>query len=137
MYCTDMEDAQEKCSMCGKEEIRYLHTISHPDEGISIDVGAVCARRLTNNAFGITLGEESLKKRAARLKKWLTRKWRISSRGNKFLNIEGNNVGVYQARTGKWGYWINSYFSDKFFSNEDSAKLALFNDFWESILNDD
>lgn len=47
--CQDVEELDEatfKCEMCGRESIRFVHSMTHP-EGHSIGVGCVCAGHLT------------------------------------------------------------------------------------------
>lgn len=43
---TDGGDATHTCEMCGKERIRYVHHIDHPDVAGQLDVGCVCAAGL-------------------------------------------------------------------------------------------
>lgn len=47
--CEDLEEATHKCEMCDKEEIRYVHTMYHPEAPKYFKVGCVCAEKLTND----------------------------------------------------------------------------------------
>lgn len=131
-YCVDvidLGDPSEKCQMCGKEDIRYVHIMGHEDYGIELHVGCVCAEKMSGDYQGPREREKKLRNRAARKIKWLTRKWRVSAKGNHFLNIEDHNLSVFPTKYGKWGYRIDSEFGKNYFKTQEEAKLALFNDF--------
>jgi hypothetical protein len=81
--------------------------------------------------------EARLRNRAIRRTRWLTRKWRVSAKGNSFLNLDGYNLVVYPTKTGRWGYKIGDRFGRKTFSTKQEAKLALFDDFWVATQDND
>ena len=103
----------------------------------NFDVGCVCAEKMSGDYEGPKRRENRLRNRAVRRKKWLTRTWRTSSKGNPFLNIQGHNVGVHINKFKRWGYRIGSRFSTKTYATKDEAKLALFDDFWAATQDDD
>jgi hypothetical protein len=43
--------------------------------------------------------EAKLRNRAVRRTRWLQRKWRVSAKGNSFLNVDGHNLGVHPTKT--------------------------------------
>ena len=43
------ESLYETCEMCGKEEIRYVHVLTHPEYEGQIRVGCVCAEKMTDD----------------------------------------------------------------------------------------
>lgn len=132
---TDLGEPIHTCEMCGQEQIRYVHTMEHDDHD-NLDVGCVCAEKMTDDYINPKLREARLKNRAARRMKWLRRKWRVSAKGNLFLNTGGRNVGVRFDKTArKWSYWIKeewlgTSFSGASFNTSQEAKLALFDDLW-------
>jgi hypothetical protein len=131
-YVTDIEDATHTCEMCGKEQIRYVHALSHPDHH-SLDVGCICAERMTEDYFGPKDREATLKNRTARRSKWLTRRWRVSAKGNEFINVNGRNLGVIPDSRGfGWRYRIEDSFSAKRYESSDLAKLAMFDALYPS-----
>ncbi len=69
--------------------------------------------------------------------RWLQRKWRVSAKGNSFLNVEGHNLGVHMNKFKRWGYRIGNSFSAKTYATKDEAKLALFDEFWATTQDDD
>lgn len=80
--------------------------------------------------------ETRLRNRAARRTRWLQRKWRVSAKGNGYLNVEGYNLVVY-SKANRWGYKIGNRFGVKTYPTADEAKLALFDDFWTQTQDDD
>jgi hypothetical protein len=74
--------------------------------------------------------------RAVRRTRWLQRKWRVSAKGNSFLNVDGHNLGVHVNKFKRWGYRIGSRFSAKTYATKDEAKLALFDEFWATTQDD-
>lgn len=64
-------------------------------------------------------------------------KWRVSAKGNSFLNVDGHNLGVHMNKFKRWGYRIGSRFSTKTYATKDEAKLALFDDFWAATQDDE
>jgi hypothetical protein len=83
------------------------------------------------------LRESRLRNRAARRTRWLHRKWRISAKGNSFLNVEGYNLVVYPTKTKRWGYKIGGRFGPRTYATANEAKLVLFDDFWLQTQDDD
>ncbi len=82
----DLGEASAVCEMCETQEIRYVHSMSHPDYAEELQVGCVCAGRMENDYIGPRSREKALRSAAGRKKRWLGRKWKISARGNPYLN---------------------------------------------------
>lgn len=121
------------CEMCGKERIRFVHTLYHPVEDRKLDVGCICAEKMTGDYSGPRDRERKLKNKASRKAKWLKRKWRVSWKGNEYLNVDGHNMGIFpdQYNSGYWKYRIGDRFSQRSYSSKNEAKLALFDHFWK------
>lgn len=115
------------CEMCHNEKLRFIHTMKHDDYPNQLEVGCVCAEKMAEGYDGKKC-EQRLKNRAVRRSKWLTRKWRVSGKGNRFLNIEGHNIGLLPDNfvPGKWKWRIDGEFSRGIFDTIEAAKLALF-----------
>jgi hypothetical protein len=45
----DLLEPTHKCDMCGREEIRYVHTMRHKEVDRNFMVGQVCAEHMTND----------------------------------------------------------------------------------------
>ena len=133
------EDAEyATCEMCGKEQVRFVHIVEHGDFPQRLSVGCICAMKLSGDYVNPRNQEAKLRNKALRKKKWLTRKWRISAKGNEYLNVEGHNLVVLPSRyqQGLWKYKINDRFSRQSYGSVEQAKTALFEDFWATLQAD-
>lgn len=133
--CTSVEDLgapDAVCEMCETLEIRYVHHMEHPDYPEALDVGCVCAENMENDYEAPRRRERALKNAAQRRRRWLSRKWNISAKGNAYLNTDGLNITVFRKTPAEWGAWIEdkmtgqSATSKRRYSTEDAAKLAAF-----------
>jgi len=119
-------DSSFCCEMCGTE-IRYVHLMVHQNPiHPKVKVGCICAGNLEHDYVNPKKREKKLLNKSLRRIRWLTRSWRISAKGNAYLNIARRNIGIYGRRDGKWSWRIGSIFSDQSYPSSDEAKLALF-----------
>ena len=125
----DLGDPSGICEMCNKEQIRYMHVLEHFKHP-TLRVGCICAEKMTEDRTGPRTRENKVKSKAARKKKWLTRKWKTSVAGNDFLNTDGKNVVIYQ-KDGRWGFKVGDTFSSEFYPTSESAKLEAFEVLWK------
>lgn len=132
--CVDIEDLGEAslvCEMCESQIIRYVHHMRHDDYPTPLSVGCICAGHMEDDLAAAQSREASMKSRASKRKKWLSRRWRISGFGNEFLDSDGYEVTVYPTGIG-WGATLaginNAYVrhSKKTYDTKDAAKLAAF-----------
>jgi hypothetical protein len=143
--CVDVYDIREDgqnaedteyatCEMCGKEQVRFVHIIEHDNVPERLNVGCICAMKLSGDYVNPERHESRLRRKALRKKNWLTRKWRTSAKGNEFLNVDGFNLVIIPSHyhAGMWKYKINDRFSSKSYASVDHAKMALFEDFWKT-----
>ena len=70
--CEDLEEATHVCDMCGKEEIRYVHTMYHPEAEDYFKVGCVCAEKMTNDYNTPKEQLKEMKKKTT----WMTVNWK-------------------------------------------------------------
>ncbi len=133
--CVDIEDLGEPsaiCEMCETQEIRYVHHMEHADFTQQLGCGCVCAGRMEENYEGAQRRELILRNASGRRRRWLSRSWRISGKGNPFLNVDGYNIVVYPKSDSIWGFSVtNRETSDAIHSkrplaSEDAAKLRSF-----------
>jgi hypothetical protein len=133
--CVGVEDLgapEATCEMCETQEIRYVHTMHHPDYVTDLEVGCICAEHMEGDYIGPRQREKALRSAAGRKKRWLSRAWKISARGNSFINTDGFNVTIFPNVDGTWGGRIEerdggrSVASKRKYSSEDAAKLAAF-----------
>ena len=133
--CIEIEDfgaLDAICEMCEVQEIRYAHHMEHPAYPESLRVGCVCAANMEDDYDRPLKRERALKNAAQRRRRWLSRSWRTSRRGNSFLNTDGMNITVFERRPGVWGARItdritgNELPSKRRNMTEEAAKLAAF-----------
>ncbi len=82
--CVEIEDRGEplaKCEMCESQTIRYIHYMEHLGYPQILEVGCVCAGHMEGDISAARTRESSMKSRAGKRARWLTRKWRISAKG--------------------------------------------------------
>lgn len=137
--CVDIEDLGEPsatCEMCETQEIRYVHHMTHPEYPHQLGSGCVCAGRMEENYEGARRREAVLRSAAGRKRRWLTRQWRVSGRGNPYINADGYNVVVFPTRTAgtmqSWAFCVTNRVTDdslqsrKPYPTADAAKLRAF-----------
>ena len=133
--CIGIEDLDEPaaiCEMCEVQEIRYVHTMRHAEFDDELEVGCVCAGHMEGDREKPRERERLLQRVAARKTRWLRRKgWRVSAKGNAFINVDGLNVVVFPIDD-SWRISIterasgNRRFGRRRYKSEDRAKLAAF-----------
>lgn len=128
--CTDVTDLGKGnrtiCSMCGEQEIRYVHHMVHPDYPNTIDAGRICAGWMEGDPDAALQRERDLKNRQKRRKALLGRKWKRSRKGNDYIKVDGHNVVVFEIAPGKWKYAVGNESSSEVYSSKDDAALEAF-----------
>ena len=120
------------CEMCETQEIRYVHHMEHPDYRESLGVGCICAQHMENDYEAPRRRERTLRNAAQRRRRWLSRKWQVSAKGNAYLNTDGMNITVYRRTRILWAARIEeratgrSVTSKGRYTSEHAAKLAAF-----------
>ena len=133
--CVDVEDLGSPdavCEMCETQEIRYVHYMTHSDYSETLGVGCVCAEHMEQDYEAPRRRERQLRNSAQRKRRWLSRKWRTSAKGNSYLNTDGFNITVFRKNDGTWGGMLTdretgqSISSRRIYVTQDQAKLAAF-----------
>jgi hypothetical protein len=96
--CVDIEDLGEPnatCEMCESQVIRYVHHMEHPTHAGVLAVGCVCAGHMERDVLAAQSREASMRSRASKRTRWLTRNWRISAKRNPTIKADGYRVTVY------------------------------------------
>jgi hypothetical protein len=132
--CVEVEGLGELaavCEMCESQEIRYAHHMQHPNYTDILVVGCICAGHMEGDLASAKLRDKKMRSRIGKRKRWLARKWKVSGKGNDWLEAEGYRVTVY--RKGRaWGATVSatddSYLqhSRKRYKTAAHAKLAAF-----------
>jgi len=130
--CIDFEDLEgpaETCEMCEAAEIRYVHIMQHRDYPNTLRCGCVCAGHMEQDYAAAAERERKAQNRTARRVNWLRRAWRLSYKGNYFLNTEGFNITVYW-KAGSWHARVlhretgREFWSKRRYRTEEECKLA-------------
>ena len=120
------------CDRCGRSDLRYVHTVAHPDQG-QLQVGSECAKRICYG-YSPDREERRLRNLWSRRSRWLTRNWATSWKGNETLKFRHDGelvrVTIFTVRFDAVGYCIavdgDPYYSPEKFATSDAAKLAAF-----------
>jgi hypothetical protein len=129
----DLGEPDHTCEACGKTEIRYVHTIEHP-EFRNLDVGCVCAEHLTEDYVNPRRLERELKGQAARRdrraayrrgvrRRWPGMHWRESAKGNPWLKVDDVPIVVFPAEGG-YRCLVGDVFGIRTYATLDEAKQA-------------
>lgn len=128
----DLERPDATCEMCETQAIRYVHSMTHPDYEGELGVGCVCAEKMEEDYEAPRRRERALRASTQRRKRWLTRTWKTSAKGNSYLNTDGFNITIFQIADQSWGGRIEeretgrSVPSRRRYTTEAQAKLAAF-----------
>lgn len=132
--CVDIEDLGEpsaECEMCESTTIRYVHHMEHPRYPQVLGVGCVCAGHMEGSLATSRAREASMKSRAGKRGRWLSRAWKVSSKGNPHIKADGYRVTVYP-KAGAWACTLAAVddslvqHSRRTFKTINEAKLAAF-----------
>ncbi len=126
--CEDSGSLSMTCEMCEKEEIRHIHTVSHPDYPADLRVGCVCAENLTEDYAAPRAAEAAVKRHRTRLKTFLERGWRPGRHGSFWRAWKGRRVLV-APRAGGWIALVDGEGGRKLFPARADAGAAVFRHF--------
>jgi hypothetical protein len=133
--CTNTEDLGSKdmktCEMCERTEIRYAHTMTHPDYKGPLVVGEICAGHMEGDLLRAKNREREVRNRVGRRVRWPHSKWKISKSGNEYRNHGGYNCVLKEWPQG-WQVLLRPLPDGelipgkKRFATPEAAKLAAF-----------
>lgn len=86
-FIEDLETPDHECEMCGQQNIRYVHEMSHPEYKGLLQVGCVCAGKMENNY-------KAAKERERRLKTYQRASWKTSKNGNLYLKTKDGFIAT-------------------------------------------
>ena len=132
--CIDIQDLGEPleiCEMCEKNEIRYVHYMKHQDYPDILAVGCVCAGNMEENTIIAKKRDDFMKSRSNKKKKWLDKKWKLSKKGNLYIESDGfiiilKNNGSYWSANIKNEFKNINIWSKRKYSTKNEVKLAAF-----------
>jgi hypothetical protein len=127
----DLEEPSQECEMCETSMVRYIHCMEHPDYEDSLEVGCICAGHMEGDLAASRARESSMKSRAGKRKRWLTRAWKTSASGNFYIVADGYRITIYP-KDKHWSATIAGVLtnfvkhSKKPYESIDQVKLAAF-----------
>lgn len=108
----------EQCEYCSKEQIRFVHYLSHPDWRDTIAVGRICASDLSGDPKADS-EERRLRNRAQRKANFLKLKgWRTSAKGNYWIEYQDHHIIVVRCSNGKFKLRIDGVAGKLFFNDK-------------------
>jgi hypothetical protein len=135
LFITDLEEPAHICQMCEAKEVRYVHSMQHDDYHEILDVGCECAARMEPSLRNAHARVREMKNRTKRRANWLTRKWRVSAKGNPWLKTHGHHITIFR-KGSHWTFRVGreddnfEHFANTTFRTPDEAKLAAFDFLW-------
>lgn len=137
----DTEDTSQLCEMCESQSIRYIHHMRHPNYKQDLAVGCICAGHMEENLIAASIRDDFMKSRSNKRKKWITRKWKVSSNGNDYIKSDGYLVIIFKRNNswcGKVSRLDGSYeqYSKRNYSTKEQVKMSSF-DFITKRLSED
>ena len=89
----------ERCEMCEKERIRYVHILRHPEYDGELRVGCICASKMIEDYAAPRKKERNQKNRANRKGNFMKRSWNYKSgTGNYSLRYKGENITIMRRK---------------------------------------
>jgi len=127
----DLGEPLEICEMCEKNEIRYVHYMKHQDYPDILAVGCICAGNMEENTIIAKKRDDFMKSRSNKKKKWLDKKWKLSKKGNLYIESDGfiiilKNNGNYWSANIKNEFKNINIWSKRKYNTKNEVKLAAF-----------
>ena len=115
------------CEYCQSRKIRGIHCISHPKIETVLRVGCHCVVGLTTDDKIAQQAERAMNNKDARRKKFPYLKgWKISAKGNHWIETGDHRVVITKPKNGKFCVSIDSTFQAVSFTEILDAKLHVF-----------
>ena len=126
----DLEEATHVCDMCGKEEIRYVHTMYHSLMEDYFNVGCICAEKMTNDYKTPKDQIKKMKKKNT----WMTVNWKKENYYEyEYKSFNGKygrtTVEIFKCNEG-YVFCLDGYLRAGInFATKKELKETLYNDF--------
>lgn len=115
------------CGMCGRQIIRYVHTMLHPAFGRSVGAGCVCAGKMEGDVERARKRERDFKNRQARRESFMSRKWRTSKGGNSYLKIKEHLIVLCRIKENNlWKFSLDKVFDGRAYKTREECQQAAF-----------
>lgn len=119
----------QECEMCERQQIRFVHTLAHPDYPDILECGCVCAGYMTDDPAGATRREAVVRYRAKRRSSWTASGWGRTHAGSPMRATGGYHITIWHFDA-LWQFKLTTPSSQivmrRGYASEDAAKLAAF-----------
>lgn len=144
--CISMDDLGDNpddwavCEMCEEQNIRYVHTMVHPEYPDRMGCGSICAGHMEEDYESAKRRERQAKSRTRsrmrQMDKWINPEtWKRSASGNLYKRDRGIVTVVFRQGS-RWKVMFkNSYFETKAFlpTEYQTAEEAIYKSFDECV----
>lgn len=120
----DLGEATHTCEMCNKEEIRYVHTMYHPEAPDYFRVGCVCAENLLEDYILPKKLLKDAKNKSNRQKKFINEGWIQLSYNRQEKIYKYNTCSILKLTNNKVLYALNGV--SVMVASVEEAKLELY-----------
>lgn len=144
--CYEIEDigsASQRCQMCEREMIRYVHKMAH-SEYQDLEVGCICAGHMEGDTDVSKSREGYFRARSSRRQSWLGLEWKLSKKGNQYITTRRNKfdqnnhrIVICKSRYNKFCPRIDNESMDQWFKTPEEAQYAAFDSLWPASLSFD
>lgn len=132
----EADSAQEfeyaQCEMCDKEKLRFVHVMKHPEYPDILNVGCICAEKMSDDYINPSKMENELRKKASRRSNFKRVEWNFNRIKNTYSKkYRGENITIMKSRYGNnWGVLFANkqkweYKGNKILSFELAEKVAF------------
>ena len=128
----DLDEPAAVCAMCESAEIRFVHTMTHPDFPDELGVGCVCAEHMEEDYQAPKAREQQLRNTARRRKTWSQRAWLRSVKGNLYLKAHGFRFTIFR-QDDHWSFCVQpqdgyapATFARRHYATLEAAQQATF-----------
>lgn len=126
----DLGENPSTCEMCEREEIRYVHFMTHADYVGQLACGAICAGHMEKGVAQAQLRAKRLRNVAARRARWLRRRWQ-SAASTAYLHVDGCTIMIRPSGDRWLGTLISPARSETHigaheYKTSEAAQLAMF-----------
>lgn len=118
----DTERADNKCEMCNKEDIRYVHIMQHPQHH-NLSVGCICAEKMSDDYVTPRSLLERAQSRSSKYKQFL-KNWQ-TDRDVDYRLYKGRDLFIIK-KFGYYRYRIDHDLRPWSFKTKQQAISALF-----------
>lgn len=118
---TDLGAPAGVCQMCGRQIIRYVHHMQHPQYH-ALGVGCICAGKMEGDIEQAKRREQDYKNKQTRRENFRKRKWKTSKNNNSYLKIKNHLIVLYyNKKYDNWKYSIDNIFCSEVYPTRDEA----------------